>query len=254
GRPRTTIVFIHGIAASGKMWSTTIEHIQDARCLTIDLLGFGKSVKPDFLDYSLDEHAKMISYTLRKHRVRGPVIIVGYSLGALVAVEFAKQHPALIRSIILCAPPLYTNEAILQPDVRRQLKDHRSSGYLALYGLIRERQKFAIDAVRRAKLILPIAKTVRLDAETWLPFERTLRRSIEQQTTLLDAERITHPMTIIYGTMDPVIIKGYIRELAQKAYNCRIIKVARATHRIDKRYASVVAEEIEKRILEDTTR
>lgn len=61
-------------------------------------------------------------------------------------------------------------------------------------------------------------------------------------------------MTIIYGTLDLVIIKGYIRELAQKAYDCRIIKVARATHRIDKRYAVVIAKEIEKRILEDATR
>jgi pimeloyl-ACP methyl ester carboxylesterase len=109
---------------------------------------------------------------------------------------------------------------------------------------MRGRPEVTIDLIKRARSLLPIAKTVTLDKDTWLPFERTLRSSIEQQTTLVDAEHVKSPMVVVYGTLDPVIIKSYIRELKAKHGNCKIVKVRGSTHHVDKRFASAIAKEI----------
>lgn len=93
-----TAVFLHGIGGSGENW----RHVESllrgypVRAIALDLLGFGRSVKPtdDWVMYSAADHARAVIATLEKLGVKGPISIVGHSMGCFVAVEVATLKKA----------------------------------------------------------------------------------------------------------------------------------------------------------------
>ena len=87
-----TIVLIHGVGMDQRSWQPQIEALsQGHRVLTYDMLGHGESRLPaegvqlaDFADQLL---------RLLDHLQIDQAIVVGHSMGALVAIEFALRHP-----------------------------------------------------------------------------------------------------------------------------------------------------------------
>lgn len=247
GTPRETLVFLHGIAGSGGMWEKVVTELTDVRVITVDLLGFGQSARPTHLDYTIADHTRMLRYTLKRKRIRGRVRLVGYSLGALVSVEYATRYRRDVASLILCAPPLYTNEGMLERE-KKTLADRQTNGLLSFYKELRGRPDWTIAAADRAKAILPIARTMTITEDYWFSFYHTLQNSIESQTTLIDVERLRKPVTIIYGTADPVIITTYIKEVAKRNHHIETVSILGGTHRLDKRFRSILIKEIAKHI------
>lgn len=247
GQPKETLVFLHGIAGSSAMWEKVVGELSDVRVIRVDLLGFGESARPTHLDYTIIDHAQMLHYTLKRCRIKGKVRVIGYSLGALVAVEYATHHKNQIRSLILCAPPLYTNEELLE-DNKKTIADHQSTALLNLYREFRKRPDWTIEAAAKAKLVLPIARTMTITEDYWFSFYHTLKNSIEQQTSLRDIEQLRKPVTIVYGTADPVIITGHIKEVAKKNDAIKVVSILGGTHLLDKRFRSVLLKEIKRQL------
>lgn len=247
GKPTETLVFLHGIAGSGQMWEKVISELHDVRVISIDLLGFGRSPRPNHLDYTIADHARMVHYTLQGKRIKHSIRLVGYSLGALVAVEYATRHKRDVASLILCAPPLYTNEGMLERE-RKTLAVRQTNALLNFYRELRRRPEWTIETAARAKLILPIARTMTITEDYWFSFYHTLKNSIESQTTLIDIERLRKPITIIYGTADPVIIPGYIKEAASKSPHIETVSILGGSHRLDKRFRSSLLKAIDRHI------
>jgi len=242
GEPKETLVLLHGIASSGQMWDKMLRELHDVRVITIDLLGFGLSPRPSHLDYTIADHTRMVRYTLQRKRVKGKIRLVGYSLGALVAVEYATRYKRDVSSLILCAPPLYTNEGMLERE-KKTLADRQTNALLNFYREIRRRPEWTIEAAAKAKLVIPIARTMTINQDYWFSFYHTLKNSIESQTTLIDIERLRKPVTIIYGTADPVIISGYIKEAASKNPHIKTVSILGGTHRLDRRFRSILLRE-----------
>ncbi len=87
------IVFLHGLGASHHYWPASFRHLAPARRLMfVDLLGFGRSPKPE-LNYDLDVHLEALEHT-RLHRSLGVKCV---SLGALLALAFATRHRDRVR-------------------------------------------------------------------------------------------------------------------------------------------------------------
>lgn len=230
------------------MWKKVLPELHDVRVITIDLLGFGLSARPTHLDYTIADHTRMVRYTLRRKRIMGKVRLVGYSLGALVAVEYATRYKRDVTSLILCAPPLYTNEAMLDREKKRTLADRQTNGLLNFYRELRERPEWTIATAARAKAVVPIARTMTITEDYWFSFYHTLKNSIESQTTLIDVERLRKPVTIIYGTADPVIITSYIKEVADKNPHIKKVSILGGTHRLDRRFRNILVKEINEQL------
>src|SRR5688572_20851458 len=108
GATRLTVLFLHGLGGTGDIWDPIIARLpHDVGIVTIDLLGFGKSPKPSWAEFNVKTQARSIAATFLKHRLVGPVIIVGHSMGALVAVELARKYPRIVKGLVLCNPPFY---------------------------------------------------------------------------------------------------------------------------------------------------
>ena len=97
-----TILLVHGLFASADLnWSLTIPELASAyRVVAPDLRGHGDGIRTSRFDASecADDLASIV------HQLElGPVIVVGYSLGGLIAQLFARRHPELVSGLVLCA-------------------------------------------------------------------------------------------------------------------------------------------------------
>lgn len=238
-RPRATALFLHGIGNTGESWHNVIKDLpDDIRIVVIDLLGFGKSPRPDWAIYNAKTQARSVIATFLKLNIMQPVIIVGHSLGGLVAVEVAHRYPLIVRSLILCSPPFYkaNQQKKLLPSYDALLKE--------LYGLVkRYPQQFLTISQLAMKLGL-VDRSYSVTSETVPVYINTLTASIINQTTLDDALKLTVPTRIIYGQFDPLVVFANFKWLAR--HNPHVTtKSVLAGHEMLGSYIPAIRKEIE---------
>jgi pimeloyl-ACP methyl ester carboxylesterase len=85
-------------ALSGKHQVIRMEH------LNVQYAKEGLSLPAN---YSLATESEAIGYTLDSLKIEGPVVLVGWSYGALIALDFALNHPSRVRKLILYEPPAF---------------------------------------------------------------------------------------------------------------------------------------------------
>lgn len=96
--------YVHGLGGSSQNW-TDIAGLLDGRLAAeaIDLPGFGRSDPAD--RYTVDAFAHRVVSCI-EHSERGPVHLVGNSLGGAIAVKVAVARPDLVRTLTLISPAL----------------------------------------------------------------------------------------------------------------------------------------------------
>ena len=57
--------------------------------------------------YSLRWESEAIGRTLDSLGIKEPVVLVGWSFGALMAMDFALNHPTRVRQVVLYEPPAF---------------------------------------------------------------------------------------------------------------------------------------------------
>lgn len=99
-------LFVHGLGGGSTNW-TDLMALLSGRLAgeAVDLPGFGHSDPPPGGRYSLDAHVRAV-VRLVEIQARGPVHLVGNSLGGAVAVRLAAEHPGLVRTLTLVSPAL----------------------------------------------------------------------------------------------------------------------------------------------------
>ncbi len=105
------IVLLHGFLASSVYWRRLQPRLSAAgyRVITIDLLGFGDAPKPTGKIYNYHEHVEHIENALASLKLDEPFILAGHSMGALLAMRFARTYTDKIASLVLLHPPLYNS-------------------------------------------------------------------------------------------------------------------------------------------------
>ncbi len=112
--PRLTVIFLHGISATSDTWRTTIRQfsanpdLKGVRLVALDLLGFGKSLQSSWLDYDYLDYEKALENSFKKLKITSPIVLVGHSMGSLIAADFAVnfQSDFELAGLILVSPPV----------------------------------------------------------------------------------------------------------------------------------------------------
>lgn len=100
-----TVVLLHGKNFGGAYWEETAKALSDAgyRVIVPDQIGFGKSSKPDFYQFSFHQLATNTHELLRSLNVQ-EAHVLGHSMGGMVATRYALMFPAETRSLTLVNP------------------------------------------------------------------------------------------------------------------------------------------------------
>lgn len=210
-KPRATILFIHGIGSSGAAWDEIITKLpNDLRLVTVDLLGFGQSQRPPWVVYSAKTQARSVAVTFLKLRITGRVIVVGHSLGALVAVEIARRYPLLVRSLVLCSPPFYKVNSL-----KRKLIPTSDEMLKELYRLASHHPNDFVKMSNIAARFGLVNQAFSLNGDNEMAYMNALEATIINQTSLEDAKHLKVPMQILYGRLDPVVVLRNLRYLVK---------------------------------------
>lgn len=192
------VVLLHGFVASSGYWKKLQPLLTRLgyRVITIDLLGFGCAPKPANGEYTYVDHVAHIRQALARFHVSEPVIMIGHSMGALLAARYSRLHAADVKSLILLHPPLYRDMAQARETLRntsvfyRVLLDSRARHYLWI--VLRN-----IGAVSR---------------HTRYSREQSLTNIIEKAELIDDLERLQKKTLLFVGSRDRKVYLENLRE------------------------------------------
>ncbi len=219
------IVFIHGVGLDRKMWTPQINYFKDYSTITYDLLGHGKTpfkkeeIKMrDYVDQllSLTEFLSLDKFHL-----------VGFSIGSLIALNFAANFEKKLNSLTLIATTYKRNE--------------------------KQRQE-VIDRVNLAKLNKPIShlalkrwftdKYLEKNPNIYEEFMKILTKDGEDQKNFIKAyelfayynddveiiKKISTKTLVMTGSIDPGSTPEMSKKLSNDLNNSSYIEINNGKH------------------------
>jgi pimeloyl-ACP methyl ester carboxylesterase len=115
GGSRTPLLFLHGLSSARSTWARFVPAFAtERRVLTLDHRGHGESMHVSGT-YTLDHYGPDTA-ELCERVVGEPAVLVGHSLGGVVAHTVAWSRPDLVRGVLLEDPPLYVGERDVADD------------------------------------------------------------------------------------------------------------------------------------------
>lgn len=99
------VLALHGFTGTARTWARLVDGLADERRVIVpDLLGHGRSSAPsDPARYALERQADDLAALLAALDAL-PADVVGYSMGARLALVLALRHPDAIRGLLLESP------------------------------------------------------------------------------------------------------------------------------------------------------
>ena len=238
-RPRATVVLLHGIGDSSASWDDVVAQLPaDIRVVSVDLLGFGESPAPRWLKYSIRVQARSVVHTLLGRWIKHPVILVGHSMGSLTAIEIAKRYPVLVRSLVLCSPPLYSDEE------RRRLLPNPNKLLRSIYRLLVSNPDTVVNLSSFISRIKIAGEPFNITRDNVAVFMSALESSIINQTSLQDAMVLKKPIHIIHGSRDPLVIKKNFKAVVA-AHGDAHLTVVRTGHELGGPYVPAIVAAVE---------
>jgi non-heme chloroperoxidase len=185
-------------------------------------------------DNTIPNNAADLIESIIKRLNLGPAHIIGHSYGAFTALYLAFEHPDLVRTLVLCEPPVIS-----------LLKGNPQ--YSKDVNMIREMRSLVHEAIRRGET----EKAVRIFLDTVMNKEgffyqlpsqtramimdnvKSLRgelASVTQHFTCEDAQRVDIPTLLVKGEQSPKLLHHIIDILASCLPNNEQTTIPRESH------------------------
>ncbi|MER7960185.1 alpha/beta hydrolase [Streptomyces sp. NPDC096030] len=255
-------LYVHGLGGSSQNWSALMPLLADlVDGEAVDLPGFGDSPPPDDGNYSVTGHARAVIRFLDASG-RGPVHLIGNSLGGAVSTRVAAVRPDLVRTLTLVSPALpelraqrtaWPTVILAMPGVaplfarltRDWTPEQRVRGMLALcYGDVGrvsdEGFRHAVEEMER-RLELPYFWDVMARSSRGIVDAYTLGG---QHGLWRQAERVLAPTLLIYGGRDQLVSYRMARRAAAAFRGSRLLTLPDAGHVAMMEYPETVAQAV----------
>ncbi len=92
------LLFLHGNPTSCYLWRNVMPHLaRDARCVAMDLIGMGRSDKPD-LAYRFADHARYVDGVIEALGLTRLTLVL-HDWGSALGFHYARRHAANVRGL-----------------------------------------------------------------------------------------------------------------------------------------------------------
>lgn len=92
------VLFLHGMPTSSYLWRNIIPSLSDvAYCVAPDLIGMGKSDKPD-IEYRIFDHIDYIDQFIDALNLKN-ITLVLHGWGSVIGFDYARRHESNIKAV-----------------------------------------------------------------------------------------------------------------------------------------------------------
>lgn len=224
GSGDTTVLLLHGYGESLLAYRGLIGPLaREYGVVAVDLPGSGLSEKPGG-SYALEPMVARLSRALDQW-IRGPVVVIGHSMGGEIAAALAMDRPDRIFKVVLIAP----------------------AGYGLGMGLTEEpfsaqQQNLAAWSLKARELLVPVEDSDWLQDPPELPKEArsdsasrsaaaAFLRDFDFSALRNRFGELKQPTLLIWGRLDPLIPIEIGRKIAAELPNERFVEIGNSWHR-----------------------
>ena len=222
------ILCLHGHPGAGRTLSVFTRHLsQRFQTIAPDLRGYGDSrTQQDFLmiDHLTDLEAVLDRYDVSR------CLVLGWSLGGILAVELALKFPERVSGLILVA----TSARPWGDHPPISLQDNIYTGVAAILNRLQPGWQWNIDTFGKRSLFRHLVQTHTPATYEYLANEamiaylktsgfatRSLNVALQQgYNRLSDLDRIQCPSLVLAGEKDRHITAASSREMVRSLQNC----------------------------------
>ena len=205
--PKLTVIMLHGIASSAGTYEHALIHLEknpslkDVRFITLDWLGHGKSYASKKLGYTISEQIKALNTTIKNLRIATPIILMGHSMGTVLAAHFSIKYPKVAQEMILISTPIYSEKDLEDPRLEEGMK--------AFTAAVARYQKKFIESKQ---------------------FLASMEQVVKSPKNYEAFANISVPTTIFYGAEDTYILPSNIRAIAKNNPYIKAVKTEGKHH------------------------
>jgi pimeloyl-ACP methyl ester carboxylesterase len=232
-----TVVCLHGTSYSAQMWAPLAQRLASGfRVVAFDLRGHGESAAaPPGGGYTAQDHADDLLRAVDAGGL-GELILIGYSLGSRVALEFAARHPSRVRKAVFLdlsfEMPKATSDAMIQDLLNRAPSFDDEDQALAVLRALPDHRRFS-EALHRQLLRTEFRRTPE-GRLSWC-YDRdavvqTLR--VAAQDMWPQVRRVACPVLVLRGDSSPALTAQTAARLEKEFADVRVERVPDAGHAI----------------------
>lgn len=227
GRP--FVILLHGLSSNHTTWLNAVAalHANKYNCLAPDMRGHGHSDKTKNKKlYELSVFSDDLKKIADNEQIK-EFILVGYSFGGQVAIDFAVRHSERVKGLVLIStnysPPLkYLRLGLLTPAV------YCFIDISALLLLWQKRRNYHYYQHGRAAgywdSVWDGLRTMPVAVNFWL-LAQIVKIDLKNEI-----KRIQAPTILIYGQKDAFITRAEINDMAKAMPNARLIISENPSH------------------------
>lgn len=157
-----TVVLVHGLGSDAGNWLPVARDLsRDHRVALVELPGHG--ISPMMFPFALDQATLALDQAIAE-QTEGPVVLVGHSVGGLVAAAEAVRAPGRVRALVLVETALAPQMTTVERDTLLAMLDRDWEGTLrAIY------TSFGRDSLQGAQLWAQASRVQREQMRAWIP-------------------------------------------------------------------------------------
>lgn len=222
-----TIVLIHGLSDNLEYWEAVSTYLKNEyNIIRYDLRGHGKSPLGED-EITIELFVKDLNDLLTKLNV-DECTLIGFSLGGVIASEYALKYPSKVSSLILMSS--FSNCSQPMKEIFLKLKDAVKSSFEEFYDLIlpmvlcpniiTENQN-ELEIIKRQQAPLANRKAIEKSIDAMLNFNNT--------NNLI---KINTPTLIICGKYDELTPKNIQEQMHKNIKNSEMIIIDNVKHNL----------------------
>jgi len=210
------VIFLHGYTDSWHSFETILPYLpQTIHAFALTQRGHGNSSKPESNYHPRDFAADVAAFI--KEAGLQKAIIVGHSLGGVIAQQFALDYPELTRAIVIISSDAAFNDNPGLPEFREEVMKLADP---VDYGFVEAFQKSTIvKPVDSNQVKLFIEESLKMPARVWKAVNDGFM-SVDYTTAL---HTINQPVLIFWGDKDQVCPGSGQYTMAKEIENATLI-------------------------------
>lgn len=212
---QATHVLLHGIGSASASWAEQLRAVEgraDLRLLAWDAPGYGQSAPVAPASPQPADYGERVWRWLDALGERAPVVLVGHSLGALMAGAAARLQPGRVKALVLLSPAAGYGDAPAAEREDKLNKRLQSLARLGPEGMARERASAMLSPAASAALVEAVrANMAQVHPEGYAQAARTLAAGV----LLRELAGLRCPVSVACGSLDAITVPSACQAVAQ---------------------------------------